>query len=238
MRAGAFAGDSRYSCCNAVIGVRSPRALRSRNRAIRRQRDANSAQPVKVTELPRSATSFALAVAAMIAGLGSIWLLAPEQHLDVGHFVAYLPLVPCLAVVLVIAVAEWVAPRLRAASPGALATKVLRPLDLQRVVVRLCGLIATLALIAFLYWLFPGIQRQLLCALLAIPAYDRPDRRVGSAVFHLGRPAPAGSRGRVPELRLPRARPLEASAMAAHPPPFAQLGHQGVLPAADGRVPE
>ncbi len=91
----------------------------------------------------------------MIAGLGSIWLLAPEQHLDVGHFVAYLPLVPCLAVVLVIAVAEWVAPRLRAASPGALATKVLRPLDLQRVVVRLCGLIATLALIAFLYWLFP-----------------------------------------------------------------------------------
>ncbi|MFI4890690.1 MAG: isoprenylcysteine carboxylmethyltransferase family protein [Steroidobacterales bacterium] len=129
--------------------------MRSRNRAIRRQRDLKPAPPDKAAERPRSATSFTLALVAMITGLGSIWLVDPGQHLGVTGFFAYLPLLPCLAVVLVIAVAEWVVPRLRSPSPGALAVAALRPLDLQRVAVRLWGLAATLGLIAFGYWLFP-----------------------------------------------------------------------------------
>jgi protein-S-isoprenylcysteine O-methyltransferase Ste14 len=136
-------------------GVWSLKALSSQKKAAERRTEAKPALPDKMPQPPRSATSFVLALIAMLAGLASIWLIAPENHLGLTRFVAYLPLLPCLAVVLVIAAAEWVVPQLRSPSAGSLALQALRPLDLQRVAVRLCGLVATLALVAFVYWLFP-----------------------------------------------------------------------------------
>jgi protein-S-isoprenylcysteine O-methyltransferase Ste14 len=104
---------------------------------------------------PRSATSFIIALLAMAAGFGSLWVIDPAHNPGLDRFVAYLPLVPCLAVVLVIATAEWVVPGLGTRSIGALVVSTRRPLDLWRVAVRLCGLIVTLALIGLVYWLFP-----------------------------------------------------------------------------------
>ena len=51
--------------------------------------------------------------------------------------------------------ARWVsASNLRAPSGGALSRKALRPLNLRRAGVRICGVIATLGLLALAYWLF------------------------------------------------------------------------------------
>ena len=129
--------------------------MQSRNRAGQPGHDMNTLQPDQQTGPPRSATSFILALVAMAAGFGSIWAIGPAHDLGLDRFVAYLPLVPCLAVVLVIAVAEWAVPRLGTRSMGALVVSMRRPLDLWRVAVRLCGLIVTLGLIAAVYWLFP-----------------------------------------------------------------------------------
>ena len=103
----------------------------------------------------RSATSFTLALVAMVAGFGSMLLIDPAHYPSLNYFGAYLPLVPCLAVVLMIAVIEWAVPRLGTRSKGAFVASALRPLDPSRVAVRLCGLLATLALVAIAYWLFP-----------------------------------------------------------------------------------
>ncbi len=92
---------------------------------------------------------------AFAAAVGSIWALDPAHRPGLTRFFTYLPMIPCLAVLLVMALAEWVFPRLGTRSAGALTQLPLRPLDLQRVAVRLCGLLVTLALIAFIYWLFP-----------------------------------------------------------------------------------
>jgi protein-S-isoprenylcysteine O-methyltransferase Ste14 len=128
-------------------GIVESVALQSQNKSGQPGRD--------VTGPPRSATSFMLGMVAMVAGFGSILLIDPAHHPDLNHFVAYLPLIPCIAVVLVIAVTEWALPRLRTRSRGALVASARRPLDLQRVAVRLCGLVVTLALVAIAYWLFP-----------------------------------------------------------------------------------
>jgi protein-S-isoprenylcysteine O-methyltransferase Ste14 len=104
---------------------------------------------------PQSATNFVLSVIALAAALALLWMLAPWQKTDLARFVPYAPLIPCLAIVIVIATTEWLWPKLRAPCATALAHTALRPLDLRRVGVRLCGLIATLALVAFAYWLFP-----------------------------------------------------------------------------------
>lgn len=105
--------------------------------------------------LPRSASSFPLALVALGAALGSLWLIDPARHFEFTQFIAYPPLVPLLAVVLVIALGEWVFPRLGTRSAGALSRSALRPLSLGRVGVRLCALAATLSLLAIAYWLFP-----------------------------------------------------------------------------------
>ncbi len=91
----------------------------------------------------------------MAAGLGSIPLIAPAEHPGLTQIVGYLPLIPCLVVVMIIATGEWVMPRLGTRSRGALALSARRPLDIGRVAVRLCGLLFTLVLVAFAYWLFP-----------------------------------------------------------------------------------
>src|SRR5271167_1000384 len=99
--------------------------------------------------------NFPLSLIALASGLGIVWLIAPWRHLGLTHFIPYAAIIPCLAIVLVISVIEWVRPGLRAPSAGVLARHALRPLDLSRVGVRLCGFVATLALVAFVYWLLP-----------------------------------------------------------------------------------
>ena len=106
-------------------------------------------------QLPRSATSFPLALAALFAGLVVAWAIAPSHHLGLERFVPYQPLLPCIAVVLVIAAGEWAFPGLAYRSAYAIGGGARRAADLRRVLTRLCGLIATLALIALVYWLFP-----------------------------------------------------------------------------------
>jgi protein-S-isoprenylcysteine O-methyltransferase Ste14 len=95
---------------------------------------------------PQSAVNFALACVAMSAGLSLVLAINP---------VRYAPLLPCLVIVIVIASTEWLWPNLRAPSSGALARKALRPLNLRRTGVRFCGVVATLGLVAFAYWLIP-----------------------------------------------------------------------------------
>lgn len=84
-----------------------------------------------------------------------MWVVAPWHRLGVERFVPYLPLLPCLAVLLVIALTEAVVPTLRVPSDGALARPPLRAVDPGRVALRLGGLAATLAIIGLAYWLFP-----------------------------------------------------------------------------------
>jgi protein-S-isoprenylcysteine O-methyltransferase Ste14 len=97
-------------------------------------------------ERPRSATNFTLSLIAMSVGLGLLW---------VDYAIAYAPLIPCAGIVIVIASAEWLWPNLRAPSGGALSRKALRPLNLRRAGIRICGVAATLGLLALAYWLFP-----------------------------------------------------------------------------------
>ncbi|MFI5284293.1 MAG: isoprenylcysteine carboxylmethyltransferase family protein [Candidatus Dormibacterales bacterium] len=84
-----------------------------------------------------------------------LWLIAPSRFPGLAGAFAYAPVLPCLAIVAVIAAAEWLWPKLRPPSATALARTPLRPLDLRRVGVRLYGFAVTLALVAFAYWLFP-----------------------------------------------------------------------------------
>lgn len=104
---------------------------------------------------PRSAANFALCCVAMGVGLALIGAIDLAGDSSLRRWVVYAPLLPCLGIVLVIALCERLWPSLRAPSSGALPGKVLRPLDLRRVGVRLCGVAGTFGLVAFAYWLFP-----------------------------------------------------------------------------------
>ncbi len=104
---------------------------------------------------PQSATNLALSLLAMGVGLGLTWALAPWNHPAWSELIPYAPLIPCAGIILVIAVTEWLWPTLRPASAGALSREPQRPLELKRVGVRLLGLLATLVLVAFAYWLLP-----------------------------------------------------------------------------------
>jgi len=146
-----------------------------------------------VTRPPQSATNFTLALIAMTASLLLVWLLAPGHRTLAKDLIPYAPLLPCLAIVVVIAAAEWMAPRLRAPSADAFSKQALRPLDLKRVGVRLFGLVATLALVAAAYWLLPEYSgsfyapywqflRTLAPAAVLVPVYFLwADRRLRSS---------------------------------------------------------
>jgi protein-S-isoprenylcysteine O-methyltransferase Ste14 len=107
---------------------------------------------------PQSATNFILSLIALLTGLMLTWTIAPWHHTGLNELIPYTPLIPCLGIVLVIGMAEWLVPTLRAPSAGALARRSLRPIDFGRVGVRLCGVVATLALVALAYWLLPEYQ--------------------------------------------------------------------------------
>jgi protein-S-isoprenylcysteine O-methyltransferase Ste14 len=91
----------------------------------------------------------------LLGGLGLVWIIAPWHHLNLEGLVPYPALIPCLGIVIVVAIAEWLVPSLRVPSADALARRPGRPLEWRRVGLRLCGLAATLALVAFAYWLLP-----------------------------------------------------------------------------------
>ncbi len=109
---------------------------------------------------PQSATHFPLTLLAVAVGLGLLWALAPGHHsgalhVDVTRLIPYTPLLPCLGIVVVIGVAEWVWPALRGQRSADWAVVTGRPRDLARWVTRTLGFIATLSLIAGAYRLFP-----------------------------------------------------------------------------------
>jgi protein-S-isoprenylcysteine O-methyltransferase Ste14 len=91
----------------------------------------------------------------MTVGLGVVWLLSPSRVGAHDPFNPYLLLAPCAAVVLVIAVCEWIQPRWRIASADELTHRALRPLNWQRVGIRGCAMLATVLLVALAYALFP-----------------------------------------------------------------------------------
>ena len=101
---------------------------------------------IRKSDRPQSATNFTLTLFAMSLGLGLVW---------VDYAIPYSPLIPCVGIVIVIASAEWLWPNLHAPSTGALSRKALRPLNLRRAGIRICGVAATLGLLALAYWLFP-----------------------------------------------------------------------------------
>lgn len=104
---------------------------------------------------PQSATNFGVALLALAAGLGAIWLISPERWGGLAGTVPYIGVIPCIAVVLVIAAAEWAFPRLRVANTAFNGGAEARSLNVRRVGIRLIGLIGTLGLVALAYWLFP-----------------------------------------------------------------------------------
>ncbi len=91
----------------------------------------------------------------MGVGLALIGAIDIAGDLGLRGGLLYAPLLPCIGIVLVIALCERYWPSLRAPSSGALPGKALRPLDLRRVGIRLCGVAGTFGLVAFAYWLFP-----------------------------------------------------------------------------------
>jgi protein-S-isoprenylcysteine O-methyltransferase Ste14 len=109
----------------------------------------------RMSRPPQSATNFGVALLALAAGMAGIWLISPERWPGLAAAVPYIGVIPCIAVVLVIAAAESVFPRLRVAGIAANRESAARSLNLRHVGIRLVGLIATLGLVAFAYWLFP-----------------------------------------------------------------------------------
>jgi protein-S-isoprenylcysteine O-methyltransferase Ste14 len=101
---------------------------------------------------PRSATRWPLSVVALAAALAVAVVAAPGGRVMGTAFAAYPALLPCLAVLFVIAAGErwW-----RHGGVRSLADRPQRPLDLARVARRLAGFAATLALVALAYWLLP-----------------------------------------------------------------------------------
>jgi protein-S-isoprenylcysteine O-methyltransferase Ste14 len=131
---------------------------------------------------PQSATNFPLALLAMCIGMALVWVAARAEVCGLNQILPYTPLIPCIGIVLVIASCEWLWPKLREASSGALSRKALRPLDLRRAAVRICGVFATLSVVALAYWLFPEYSgnfydpywrflRSMAPVLLVVPFY-------------------------------------------------------------------
>ena len=112
-------------------------------------------RPIGAMRRPRSATNFGLCCIALAVGLALVWMIAPGHIAGAASIIPYVPLIPCLGIVAVIAVSEWLFPRLRSASEPLYAGPALRPINIARVAVRLLGLGATLALVGFAYWLLP-----------------------------------------------------------------------------------
>ena len=104
---------------------------------------------------PKSASNFALALLAMCVGMALAYEVGRGETFGLSRIVGYMPLIPCVGIIIVIGVTEWVWPNLRAPSGGGLSRQALRPLDMARACTRMVGVAATFGLLAFVYWLFP-----------------------------------------------------------------------------------
>jgi protein-S-isoprenylcysteine O-methyltransferase Ste14 len=135
------------------------------------------------TRAPESATNFALNLLALGAGLAALFVVLQTQGADPQYpLIPYAPALPCLAVALVIAAGSWRRFIRHQWSDSGLGRIAGRAVDARRVAVRLVGLAATLAVIAFAYWLLPeyagnfyqpfwNYLRTLSPALLLAPLY-------------------------------------------------------------------
>ncbi|MGC1459244.1 MAG: hypothetical protein WA825_13285 [Steroidobacteraceae bacterium] len=103
---------------------------------------------------PASAAYFIPNVLALAVGIGVI--LALEQNALPGWLVSipYRALLPCAAIMLVIATSEWLQRRRRGAELPSFAATALRPLSWRRIGLRLWGFAATLLLLGLAYALF------------------------------------------------------------------------------------
>jgi protein-S-isoprenylcysteine O-methyltransferase Ste14 len=104
--------------------------------------------------VPDSAANFVLNVAASMLGLAVLYVMVSGWS-GYDDYLSYAPLLPCIAIFLIIALVERTLRRRGLLKPGEMTRAELRPIDLRRVAVRMLGLAATLGLVAFAYWLFP-----------------------------------------------------------------------------------
>jgi isoprenylcysteine carboxyl methyltransferase (ICMT) family protein YpbQ len=138
---------------------------------------------------PASATNFTLCVTAMCVALALLWVCSLDAA-ALSQRLGYAPLIPCLGILAVLAVSEWLWPALTAAAARSIAHAAVRPLDIGRVGVRIWGVAVTLGLVAFAYWLFPEYRgdfynpfwkflRSIAPAAVLIPVYLLwADRRI------------------------------------------------------------
>lgn len=99
---------------------------------------------------PVSASSFWFSVLALFAGIAVIVLMASRK---IGEH--YAPFLPCATVFAVVALAEAWLRRKSGWGSWQFSLAAQRPFDGSRVALRLMGFIGTIALVAFVYWLFP-----------------------------------------------------------------------------------
>ncbi|HEY2783066.1 MAG TPA: isoprenylcysteine carboxylmethyltransferase family protein [Steroidobacteraceae bacterium] len=135
------------------------------------------------TVIPESATNFALNLLALAAGLAALFGVLQTAGAEPQYrFIPYAPALPCLAVALVIAAGSWRRFMRHQWRDSGLKHDARRAVDARRVAMRLAGFAATLALIAFAYWLLPeyagsfyqpfwNYLRTLSPVLLLVPLY-------------------------------------------------------------------
>lgn len=93
----------------------------------------------------------------MGVGLALLWV--PDFAPALNRWIPYPPLLSGLGVVMAIAVGEWLWPHLGPPA-RAVTLRSLRPLDMGRVGIRICGVLASLSLVAFAYWLLPEYRGE------------------------------------------------------------------------------
>lgn len=104
---------------------------------------------------PASAANFWLGVLALAAGLAVLAAVTGDAAAAAGRYLPYVPILPCLAIVLVLAGGEWLLRRRGLLVATQMLAARQRPVDVQRVALRVLGWAATLGLVALAYWLFP-----------------------------------------------------------------------------------
>ena len=113
-------------------------------------------QSSESARIPESSTNFALNLLALAAGLAALFGVLHTQGADPQYqLIPYAPALPCLAIALVVAAGSWRRFLRQQWSDSGLKPIAGRVIDARRVAVRVVGFAATLALVAFAYWLLP-----------------------------------------------------------------------------------
>ncbi|HZR35361.1 MAG TPA: isoprenylcysteine carboxylmethyltransferase family protein [Nevskia sp.] len=125
-------------------------------------------QPAAPAQVPRSAAHLGLSLLGLAGGLGAILVLLqwgpaldaligplPGDLGSIANNHLLIAMVGCGVVVAIIGGGELFWQRSYRNPGSGLAPQPLRPFDAGRLVVRLLGFAATLAIIGFVYWLFP-----------------------------------------------------------------------------------